>query len=183
MRQLCYAAMKNGLEDPRVNSLGSSGASGAIGGERVDRGARWVIGQSLLMAGVIASSVFWSNQWHSPWTFGLGLGLFGVGGVLGVLGVVHLGRNRTAFPRPLADSTLVETGVFGVVRHPLYASVILACLGWSGIWSSGPGFVLALVLAGFLNAKARREELWLLERHPSYADYARRVKRLIPLVY
>jgi protein-S-isoprenylcysteine O-methyltransferase Ste14 len=34
-----------------------------------------------------------------------------------------------------------------------------------------------------MDAKARREELWLRARYPAYDEYARRVKRLIPYVY
>ncbi len=150
---------------------------------RVERGGWWVAGQSVLMAGVVVASLVWREQWHSVWTFGFGLGLFVTGGIVGVLGVIHLGGNRTAYPRPLADSRLVESGVYGWVRHPLYASVMLACLGWSGIWSSGPGFGLALGLMVYLDAKARREERWLRERYAAYGEYARRVKRLIPYVY
>jgi protein-S-isoprenylcysteine O-methyltransferase Ste14 len=160
--------------DDEFGSMTNSGAK---------KGSWWVAGQSVIMALVLVASMIWRNQWHSAWTFGLGIGLFVLGGIVGVLGVLHLGRNRTAFPRPLADSTLVESGVYGVVRHPLYASVMLACLGWSGIWSSGPGAVVALVLVGYLDAKARREERWLRERYATYAAYARRVKRFIPSVY
>jgi protein-S-isoprenylcysteine O-methyltransferase Ste14 len=135
------------------------------------------------MAGAVGVSVAWSGQWHSAWTFGLGLGLFALGGILGICGVIHLGGNRTAYPQPLAGSILVETGVYGVVRHPLYASVILACLGWSGIWSSAPGLVLAVVLTWYLDLKARHEERWLRERYARYDGYARRVKRYIPFLY
>ncbi len=39
-------------------------------------------------------------------------------------------------------------------------------------------------LAVFLDAKSRREELWLVERVPGYEDYRRRTKRrLLPFVY
>jgi len=61
--------------------------------------------------------------------------------------------------------------------------VILACLGWAGIWSSVPGLAVAVGLVAYLDAKARREERWLRERYAAYGDYARRVKRLIPYVY
>jgi protein-S-isoprenylcysteine O-methyltransferase Ste14 len=148
-----------------------------------ERGGWWVAGQSVLMAGNVGSSLVWRDQWLSGWMFALALGCFVTGGILGVLGVMHLGRNRTAFPRPLAEGSLVDTGVYGVVRHPLYASVILVSVGWAGIWSSVPGLALALTLAVFLDAKARREERWLREHYTAYGDYARRVKRLIPWIY
>jgi protein-S-isoprenylcysteine O-methyltransferase Ste14 len=44
---------------------------------------------------------------------------------------------------------------------------------------------LALLAVGFFffDRKAAKEEQWLEERHPDYADYARKVKKLIPWVY
>jgi protein-S-isoprenylcysteine O-methyltransferase Ste14 len=43
--------------------------------------------------------------------------------------------------------------------------------------------VAALVLALFLDAKARREERWLRRQFPDYADYELKVRRFIPGVY
>ena len=42
---------------------------------------------------------------------------------------------------------------------------------------------MAALLAVFMDAKARREEVWLRERYRAYDEYARKVKRLIPFVY
>ena len=94
--------------------------------------------------------------------------------------VIVLGRNRTPYPQPREGSELVQHGVYAQVRHPLYTSVILASLRWSLIWQSWPAFIAALVLIPFFHAKARREELWLREQFPGYADYERRVPRFVP---
>ena len=40
-----------------------------------------------------------------------------------------------------------------------------------------------MVLAALLDAKARREETWLLERYDAYAEYRRRSKRFVPGIY
>jgi protein-S-isoprenylcysteine O-methyltransferase Ste14 len=42
---------------------------------------------------------------------------------------------------------------------------------------------VAVTLAVYLDAKARREERWLREHYAGYAEYARRVNRLIPYLY
>jgi protein-S-isoprenylcysteine O-methyltransferase Ste14 len=40
-----------------------------------------------------------------------------------------------------------------------------------------------LGMALLLDAKARREEVWLLETYPAYAAYRRRVRRFFPYLY
>lgn len=136
-----------------------------------------------MMTAVVASGAAYRGAWGGWATFALGWVLFGAGGVLGVWGVVALGRNRTAFPRPLAGGGLVVTGPYARVRHPLYGSVLLASCGWGLIWASVPALVGAVALAGFLRAKAAHEERWLRETYAEYEAYARRVRRLIPWVW
>ena len=41
----------------------------------------------------------------------------------------------------------------------------------------------AALLFLLFDAKARREEAWLVEKFPSYAEYRRRVRKLVPFVY
>lgn len=144
------------------------------------RGGRWVVAQSVLLIGVITLGVLFHGQWRSTVTFVIGSGLFVFGGWLGVAGVRALGRNRTPYPQPLEDSTLVQHGVYGLVRHPLYGSLMFASVGWALIWRSWPALAAAGALTLLLHAKAIREERWLLERYPEYRDYARRVKRFVP---
>ena len=135
------------------------------------------------MVGVVVAGPLWGGRWVSDAGFAVGWLFLVAGGVIGVLGVVHLGRARTAFPRPLAEARLVTSGAYGWVRHPLYCSVLIASIGWGLIWSSVWAVVLTGVLAVFLDAKARREERWLRGEFPEYADYAKRVRRLLPGVY
>jgi protein-S-isoprenylcysteine O-methyltransferase Ste14 len=84
-----------------------------------------------------------------------------------------MGRSLSAFPRPPRDAELVETGPFRWLRHPIYVGFVLFFAGLSLVFS-----VYALALTGLLAlfwlAKARREERYLLERFPGYADYRRR---------
>lgn len=147
------------------------------------RGGLWVIGQTILMVAIIALGIAFRGQWQSIASWIAGAVLLMVGGYLGIAGVHALGKNRTAFPRPLAEASLVRTGVYGLVRHPLYASVILTTVAWSLLWRSGPALLAAVVMAIFLNAKANREERWLRDKFSEYADYQKRVSRLIPWVW
>ena len=99
------------------------------------------------------------------------------------MGWAALGRKLTPFPKPVAGSELVQRGIYGLIRHPLYLAVMCAAVGWSLLWRSWPALVVSAALALFLDAKARREEAWLRQWFPEYDRYARRVRRFIPWVY
>jgi protein-S-isoprenylcysteine O-methyltransferase Ste14 len=98
-------------------------------------------------------------------------------------GLVDLGHSLTPLPYPRDDGELVQTGVYGIVRHSLYGGIILGTFALS-LWQfSLSHLAITLVLLLVLNAKAGKEEAWLQERYPAYADYRQRVKKLIPWVY
>jgi protein-S-isoprenylcysteine O-methyltransferase Ste14 len=80
-------------------------------------------------------------------------------------------------------SRLVSHGAYAVVRHPLYSSQLFAALGWTVLQLSLSHLALLVIGFVFFDHKAFKEEQWLEERHPEYADYARRVKKLIPWLY
>ena len=106
-----------------------------------------------------------------------------IGAGFGISGVFVLRGSRTTFPEPLPKTRLIRTGVYGIVRHPLYVSVITLSLAWALWWRSTPCLALALASTLFHDAKARHEENRLQQRFPDYPDYARQVKRLIPWIY
>ena len=146
------------------------------------RGGVWVVVQSVLMIAAIALGVMFHGDWSRVSVIAAGAVLFVAGGYFGIAGVAVLGRNRTPYPQPREDSELVQRGIYARVRHPIYTSVMLASLGWALIWQSAAACGAALVLMPFFHAKARREECWLREMFPGYADYARRVPRFIPRI-
>ena len=125
-------------------------------------------------------------EWPNPWaTIGVGLGV--VLGLIGALtalaGVLSLGQNLTAVPYPKEDASLVESGIFRFVRHPIYSGIILSSLGWGLLSNSLLTLLLALVLFIFFDVKSRREEQWLSEKYADYTTYQTRVRKLIPLIY
>jgi protein-S-isoprenylcysteine O-methyltransferase Ste14 len=154
-----------------------------VSGGFLQRGGLWVLGQGVLLCVVVAGGVFYCGQWHS---FPISL----CGGVLlviaaggGLAGTVGLGQNLTPFPKPSASTRLVQTGIYGLIRHPLYTAVFCGSIGWALVWRSWPALVAALVLAPFFDAKARREERWLRQQFAEYSSYEQRVRRFIPWVY
>jgi protein-S-isoprenylcysteine O-methyltransferase Ste14 len=149
------------------------------------RGEGWVAIQVALFAGVGAAGLLgpaWSDPWRTAGIVG-GAGLIALGAVGGVLGVVGLRENLTAVPRPVEGGRLIESGVYGLVRHPIYTGIVTAALGW-GLAMASPAAILAAVLLGcFFDLKTRREEAWLLAAYPAYAAYRARVRKLVPFLY
>jgi protein-S-isoprenylcysteine O-methyltransferase Ste14 len=112
-----------------------------------------------------------------------GLGLMAIGLGIGLAGIRALGRNLTAAPRPKGGAELVEAGIYRFIRHPLYAAVVLAAIGWTMATASPGAAVASAVLAAWLDAKARREEAWLADAYPGYEAYRRRTRRFVPGLY
>ena len=113
----------------------------------------------------------------------------GIASVIAGLLVVYIavGQNRFAAPTIHDQSAdgqqVIQTGLYGVVRHPFYAGMLLIYAG-AAIWLGS--YAAAIASVGFLLLTLARimiEERWLRTHLPGYADYARRVRRvLIPLL-
>lgn len=153
---------------------------------RNSRGEWYVVAQAILMLLVAAGPWSDGGAWSgttSTAAICAGAALMIAGAALGVAGLAALGRNLTPFPHPRSDATLVETGVYGIVRHPVYSGLSMAAFGWALAWRSPVTLALAAALLVFFDVKSRREERWLAEKFAHYADYRRRVRKLIPFVY
>ncbi len=123
--------------------------------------------------------VDWPGQAQSSLRI-VGLALEAGGAVLGVLGVRALGSSFTPLPLPRKDAGLRRDGIYRLARHPTYGSVIVLAVGWSLLRSPLALVPTALLIVVF-ELKSRREEVWLNERYPEYADYrAATRRRFIP---
>jgi protein-S-isoprenylcysteine O-methyltransferase Ste14 len=113
-----------------------------------------------------------------------------VGLVLAVAGIafaiwarVHLGSNWSARVTVKEEHSLVRTGPYRYVAHPIYSGIILGLLGTAvifGLWS-------ALVATGFFLAafiiKSRVEEVRMRETFSEYAQYRAETPAIIPFIY
>jgi len=105
------------------------------------------------------------------------------GFALVVSGVTWLRSNLSPLPYPRDSATLVQTGPFRIVRHPMYSGAILMAFGWSLAVQGLLTFGYALLMFVLFDMKARREEAWLSERFPEYSCYQERTRKLIPFVF
>jgi protein-S-isoprenylcysteine O-methyltransferase Ste14 len=149
------------------------------------RGEGWVLLQGVLIVLVVAAAWKLGPDWSGPLRpLGYAVGMAGLGaGLLLILrGVRDLGPAMTSVPRPRDGAVLVETGVYGFVRHPIYSGVLLAALGGAIFQASLVALGLAVCLAAVLWLKSIVEERWLATRYPGYAAYRGRTGRFIPRV-
>lgn len=149
------------------------------------RGEGWVAIQFVLFALIAlggASGPAWAGDLRAASTAG-GLLLMAAGSLLAVRGALDLRSALTPFPRPREGAALVERGAYRLVRHPIYGGIILAAVGWGLVTAAPPALLAAALLILLFDLKSRREEAWLVERHPGYAAYRRRTRKLIPWIY
>ena len=155
---------------------------------RGTRGEWWVVAQVILIAAVFLAPPtlpgvpVWPGALIRVSTVaGALLVLAGTG--LFLAGLLRLGTNLTPLPYPTARATLIQSGPYRFVRHPIYSGGIALAYGWALLVCGSLTLAYATVLLVFFDAKATREERWLTERFPEYPAYQRRVRKLIPFIH
>ena len=101
------------------------------------------------------------------------------------IGQIALWQNEFAAPavQKQLDQTVVSTGLYGVVRHPLYTGNLLFFAGIALWIGSLAGLLGVAVIFAATVARIFVEERHLRENLPGYAAYTRSVRsRLIPFV-
>ena len=96
---------------------------------------------------------------------------------------VCLGRNWGMPMSVRARPTLVRSGPYRVVRHPIYSGLLLAAVGSALV--TGPGWLVVVAgAAAYFVVSLRVEENDMARAFPDqYPEYAGHTKRLIPFVY
>ena len=120
-----------------------------------------------------------------PVASAFGLVLFILGWVL-----MTLALRENAFAAPVVKyqeerhQKVIATGVYGVVRHPMYVGAVLLMIGMPLWLESDAGVVFAALPVATLVARILIEERFLKRQLAGYEDYTKRVRyRLIPFVW
>jgi protein-S-isoprenylcysteine O-methyltransferase Ste14 len=83
-----------------------------------------------------------------------------------------------------ADQPVVSTGLYAIVRHPLYSGALLLMLATPLALGSYWTLLVAFALIPVLMWRLLDEERFLMQNLPGYADYCRSTRfRLIPLIW
>lgn len=95
---------------------------------------------------------------------------------------IHLGRLWSSGVTIKADHRIVDTGPYGLVRHPIYTGLLCAIAAAAVIDGTALGLLGAVLVTFGLYLKARLEERFLREQLGAreYDAYARRVPMLLP---
>ena len=82
------------------------------------------------------------------------------------------------------DQQVVDTGLYGVVRHPMYMTTLLLFLSMPLVLGSVISFVIMLAYIPIIAKRIRNEEKVLEEGLPGYREYKKKVKRkVIPFIW
>lgn len=82
------------------------------------------------------------------------------------------------------NQKVIDTGLYGIVRHPMYMSTFLLFLSMPLVLGSVISFVIMLVYIPIIAKRIRNEEQVLEEGLAGYSDYKKQVKyKVIPYVW
>lgn len=152
---------------------------GERGGQMATVILRNLIGIPLWVIGYILA---WRAP--APWLFVpgkaaqvLGWLLIVAGSIPAIWGHLQLGW-RTHMPS--VRDTLVRSGLYGRVRHPIYAGALLIFVGLTLVRPAPTVLVASAAGLAWAIVQARLEELDLVQRLPAYLAYMAEVPRFIP---
>jgi protein-S-isoprenylcysteine O-methyltransferase Ste14 len=95
---------------------------------------------------------------------------------------LYLGSLWSSSVTKKADHHIVDTGPYGIVRHPIYTGLIVASFATAVLEGTAAGLAGAVFITLGFAVKARLEESFLGEHlgAESYDSYRRRVPMLVP---
>ena len=140
-----------------------------------------------LAAIVMLLASYWPVSWGVLWTTSptIGWSMF----LIVVLGLaftwtarLHLGPLWSSTSAPTEDHRIVDTGPYGIVRHPVYAGLLLAVSATAIERGRIESVAAAVVLIAGVSLRAKLEERFLRRDlgDDVYGSYRRRVPMLVP---
>ena len=122
--------------------------------------------------------------WHTPLALAWVMVVISCGGLLLTWWArIHLGRLWSGSVGRKANHRVVDTGPYGIVRHPIYSGITLASIATAAVRGTLVAWLGVVVMTLGWYVKARMEEEFLREElgAEAYRAYATRVPMLVPL--
>lgn len=164
--------------------------SATAGAERKDRHsliALWVSFSAGPFLGGMLTTVRATRMPRTiqPFAFWGGLSLILIGIAIRWTAIATLKRYFTVDVAIAADHKVVDTGLYGIVRHPSYAGSLLSSLGLGLAFTNwlSLAVVLAFAVSGIAYRISVEESALTTALGDDYRRYAARTKRLIPGVF
>lgn len=148
---------------------------------------RWVIALSGLMfaAAFVLAGLNFRFGWHllPGWVSIAAAVVF----LLAYLLFAEVLRENAFLSRTIEvqeNQKVVDTGLYGIVRHPMYAATILLFLSMPLILGSLLSFAVMLLYLPIIGKRMRNEEMVLESGLPGYTEYKQKVKyKVIPGIW
>jgi len=94
-----------------------------------------------------------------------------------------LGKNFRVYAVPKQNGTLITSGVYSKVRHPMYTGAILMMGGWVLMFGSLWSVPLWLAFSLLYVVKSVKEERILTDHFPEYGKYRKKTWKFLPFIY
>ena len=119
------------------------------------------------------------------WVSFLGVAIMLLGIVLRQWAIWVLGGFFSTEVKIIRNQRIVKEGPYKILRHPSYTGLLMIILGFGLAAGTWLGTAVALLLFGSATGyRIRIEEIALKKEFgEEYLDYAKKTKRLIPLLY
>ena len=141
-----------------------------------------IVATLLALAGGLLGMEFGRPMFASALGHGAGLGLIIAGGIVTVAAQFNMGASWRAGVDPSETTELVTSGLFRVVRNPIFTGALLLQAGLVLAVPNMPAFVALAASIAAIELHVRAvEEPYLLRVHGErYRSYANRVGRFVP---
>ena len=139
----------------------------------------------LFIASFAVAGLNWRFQWWvlPNWTVWVAAGLF----LLSYLLYAEVLRENTYLSRTIKvqeDQKVIDTGLYGIVRHPMYMASTVLFLAMPLVLASPISFFIMLGYLPVIAKRIRNEEKVLEEGLEGYSEYKKKVKyRILPLIW
>lgn len=82
------------------------------------------------------------------------------------------------------NQKVVDTGLYGIVRHPMYFATVILFLSMPLVLGSVFSLIIFLFYPFIISFRIKSEEKFLIKELPGYIEYTKKVKyRLIPFIW
>lgn len=144
-----------------------------------------VLSLVMFIAAFVVAGLNWRFQWIvlPDWSVWLAAALFLFGYVL----YAEVLRENTYLSRTVEvqeDQEVIDTGLYGIVRHPMYTATIILFLSMPLILASPISFLIMLLYIPLIAKRIRNEEAVLEQGLKGYTEYKQRVKyKVLPYIW
>lgn len=139
----------------------------------------------MFIAGFVVAGLNYRFGWHTMHQ-GVCIGA-AVAFLLAYVLYAEVLRENTYLSRTIEvqeNQKVIDTGLYGIVRHPMYSVTLLLFLSMPLVLGSLYAFIIFLVYPFIIAKRIKGEEAFLEKELPGYAEYKKKVKyRLIPFIW